>query len=149
MATIDPATAAALDFPLTRVAARYQQLYDVAAIDVARRERELKRYLVLRSKHPSHSLPITKPLDELWHLFLLDTREYSAFCETLGRGFIHHVPGDPSHSDAANVEGYRELLKLYEQVFSESPPADVWPAIGAASARFGNCDSAMGHPSVG
>jgi phosphoribosylamine-glycine ligase len=76
-------------------------------------------------------------------------KAYSAFCETLGRGFIHHVPGDPSHSDAANVEGYRELLKLYEQVFSESPPADVWPAIGAASARFGNCDSAMGHPSVG
>ena len=143
MATIDPATAAALDFPLTRVTARYQQLYAVAPIDVARRERELKRYLVLRSKHPDDALPITKPLDELWHLFLLDTREYSAFCETLGRGFIHHVPGEPRRSGAASAEGYRAMLELYEQVFSELPPPDVWPPIGVRSIKLGDCDSAL------
>jgi hypothetical protein len=145
MATIDPATAAALDFPLTRVALRYQQLYGVAAIDVARRERELKRYLVLRSKHPDDALPITKPLDELWHLFLLDTREYSAFCDTLGRGFIHHVPGDPSRSAATSAERYRELLALYETVFRESPPPDVWPPIGTKGDPLGDCDSAIGN----
>lgn len=37
-------------------------------------------------------------LDEMWHVFILHTREYEAFCmEHFGR-FIHHSPGTPGFS---------------------------------------------------
>jgi hypothetical protein len=150
MANIDHATAAALNFPLTRVAARYQQLYDVPSPDVERHERELKRYLVLRSKLGSAALPTPKVLDRLWHVFLLYTHDYTAFCNTLG-GFIHHVPTESSPAIEEMAERYREMLERYEEMFRELPPSDVWPTLRAgrhgmddrdlALADFGECDS--------
>ena len=37
--------------------------------------------------------------DDLWHEFILDTREYERFCKAAFRGFFHHVPA------AANPPG--------------------------------------------
>ena len=141
MATTDEATSTALAFPLTPITARYQRRYAVPAQDVARHEVELKRYLVLCSKHPSDSLPPTEVLDRLWHEFLLDTRAYKAFCDSLGNGFIHHVPGEPTRSRAVAAERYRTLLALYEEEFHEPPPADVWPRTTSARAKLGDCDA--------
>jgi hypothetical protein len=31
-------------------------------------------------------------VDEVWHHFLLFTREYMTFCRRIGTGFIHHTP---------------------------------------------------------
>jgi hypothetical protein len=141
MAMIDQAVTAALNFPLPRVAARYQQLYGLSSRDVARHERELKRYLVLRSKLGHASLPTPKVLDRLWHVFLLYTRDYTDFCDTLG-GFIHHVPVESSPASEEVTERYRELLEQYEEMFRELPPSDVWPTLDAAG-RFGDRDAAL------
>lgn len=151
MATIDQATAAALEFDLARVSARYQQRHSLASPDVALRERELKRYLVLRSKLPADTLPTPRVVDELWHEFILHTRDYSAFCETLGHGFIHHVPAEPGRArekQAEDATRYAELLAYYEEVFREAPPADVWPPLGAASFALGDCDASGGNKVV-
>jgi hypothetical protein len=143
MTFIDQAVSAALNFPMPRVGARYQQLYGLPSRDVARHERELKRYLVLRSKLGHAALPTPKVLDRLWHVFLLYTRDYTEFCDTLG-GFIHHVPTESSLTTEEMTQRYRELLERYEEMFRELPPHDVWPTLGAAShapAEFGECDS--------
>jgi len=122
---------AALNFPLTHVAARYQQLYDLPHAELLRHERELKRYLVLRSRLPGVTLPTPRVVDQLWQVFLLYTRDYSRFCDTLG-GFIHHVPSDTMptpETRAADLQRYGELLALYEETFRETPPTDVWPPV--------------------
>ena len=31
--------------------------------------------------------------DDLWHEFILYTREYDAFCRRAFGGFLHHTPG--------------------------------------------------------
>jgi hypothetical protein len=139
---MDQVTHAALNFPLTRIAARYQQMYGVSTHDVARHERELKRYLILRARHRSPTLPTPRAVDQLWHVFLLYTRDYMAFCDILGEGFIHHVPTESSPAIGELTERYREMLDQYEELFRESPPSDVWPTLDAA-ARFSDCDAAI------
>ena len=131
MAHIDHAMTTALNFPLTHIAARYQQLYDVSHADLLRHERELKRYLVLRSRLRGATLPTPRVVDQLWQVFLLYTRDYSQFCDTLG-GFIHHVPSDGASTReerAEDLRRYGELLAFYEETFRETPPADVWPPV--------------------
>ena len=131
MTHIDQAMTAALNFPLTHVAARYQQLYDLPHAELLRHERELKRYLVLRSRVRGATLPTPRVLDQLWQVFLLYTRDYARFCDTLG-GFIHHVPSDAAptrEQHAENLRRYRELRAFYEETFRETPPADVWPPL--------------------
>jgi hypothetical protein len=131
MAHIDHAMTTALNFPLTHIAARYQQLYDVSHAELLRHERELKRYLVLRSRVRGATLPTPRVVDQLWQVFLLYTRDYSQFCDTLG-GFIHHVPSDGASTReerAEDLRRYGELLAFYEETFRETPPADVWPPV--------------------
>ena len=135
MTHIDQAMTAALNFPLTHISARYQQTYDLSHAELLRHERELKRYLVLRSRLRGATLPTPRVLDQLWQVFLLYTRDYSRFCDTLG-GFIHHVPSDAAptpQQHAEDVRRYGELLALYEETFHETPPADVWPPVEQAA----------------
>lgn len=136
MTHIDQAMTAALNFPLTHVAARYQQLYDLPHAELLRHERELKRYLVLRSRLRGVTLPTPRVVDQLWQVFLLYTRDYARFCDTLG-GFIHHVPSDATPTPERHAEDrrrYGELLAFYEETFRETPPPDVWPPMEAVSA---------------
>ena len=131
MTHIDQAMTAALNFPLTHVAARYQQLYDLPHAELLHHERELKRYLVLRSRLRGVTLPTPRVVDQLWQVFLLYTRDYARFCDTLG-GFIHHVPSDAAptaEQHADDVRRYGELLDIYEETFRETPPPDVWPPV--------------------
>lgn len=141
MTTTESSRETALSYPLDHIRARYQHLHHVNAAQALRHERELKRYLVLCSEHPETSLPITPMLDEFWHEFLLHTRDYMEFCGKLGSGFIHHVPNTPSDSRAAATRHYVALLTLYEEVFRESPPADVWPRITASDAQLDDCSA--------
>ena len=131
MTRIDQAMTAALNFPLTHIAARYQQMYDLSHTETLRHERELKRYLVLRSRVRGATLPTPRVLDQLWQVFLLYTRDYARFCDALG-GFIHHLPNDEDSTPEQHAEDlrqYGELLAFYEEIFHETPPADVWPPV--------------------
>ncbi len=39
-----------------------------------------------------HALPCSAEVDEVWHAFILETREYKKFCESILPGsFLHHV----------------------------------------------------------
>lgn len=149
MTHIDQATNAALNFPLTHIAARYQQMYDVPHHEVLRHERELKRYLVLRSRSSADAFPTPRVVDQLWHVFLLYTRDYMAFCDILGGGFIHHVPTETSPAIEQVTERYRQMLEEYEELFRESPPSDLWPALGAASTGLADCDASGGNKVAG
>jgi len=69
-------------------------------------------------------------LDEMWHTFLLFTREYGDYCEANLGGFVHHAPttsedrqrvaseiaGDPAGFTARKEA---RLRALYEYVYDE------------------------------
>jgi hypothetical protein len=146
MTHIDQATSAALNFPLNHIAARYQRTYGLPHAESLRHERELKRYLVLRSRTRGAALPTPMVIDQLWQVFLLYTRDYSEFCDTLG-GFIHHVPSDavPSAEEQAeDLQRYGELLAFYEEMFRETPPSDVWPSVEEVSSALADDDASRG-----
>jgi hypothetical protein len=126
---------------LDHVRERYQTSHHVTATDALLHERELKRYLLLCAEHPDLSLPVSRVVDELWHEFVLHTRDYLAFCNGVKSGFIHHVPTAPSDSRADAASRYAALLDMYEQEFHEPPPLDVWPRSVANEITRADCSS--------
>lgn len=51
-------------------------------------------FLRLCADHPTHGFAPSRQVDIGWHTFLLYTRAYSAFCQSLAGHFIHHEPND-------------------------------------------------------
>src|SRR5262245_44590683 len=47
--------------------------------------------------------------DDLWHEFILYTREYQAFCRKAFGGFLHHTPAVVLSADRKNNEGLRRV----------------------------------------
>lgn len=69
------------------------------------RVEECLRYLFLLSNYSSKDsktkvkigasfIPVNQQIDDIWHEFILQTKEYKKLCETLpGKFFIHHESG--------------------------------------------------------
>jgi len=80
---------------------------------------ETKKWLWLAAKASDEdniSLGIEKPLlviDEMWHNFILHTKQYHQYCMKKFRKFIHHEPTPES-----------EKLKFQEQV-ANNPTAEI------------------------
>lgn len=85
-----------------------------AAVDVAR---ELKRYFLIRRVLNRPVTLESKLIDDAWHKFILDTRNYCEFCQRVFGEYLHHV-SDHFSPDPQFPDIYREL-------FGESPP-EIW-----------------------
>ncbi len=53
---------------------------------------KLKEYLGRAVVAVEPLSPPSRDVDDLWHTFLLFTRDYAAFCQSSFGKFIHHVP---------------------------------------------------------
>jgi hypothetical protein len=66
----------------------------------------------------------SRVVDDLWHRFILDTREYERFCKVAFGGFFHHVPAAPNppgkEMDAALRATWRYAC-LAEGIYPRSP----------------------------
>ena len=94
---------------------------------VQRVERELKRFLVLRTILPNRDHGVSWPVDELWHMFLTYTRDYAMFCSSIGAGFIHHDPAPSSGVDLiSSMAKYCNTMLDYKKIFGESAPDEIW-----------------------
>ena len=63
-----------------------------------------------------------KEIDDMWHTFLLFTRDYHFFCKKYLGDFFHHVPNtDKSHStkEAFAIEFARYLSYVYDNLGEE------------------------------
>jgi hypothetical protein len=69
-------------------------------------------------------------LDEMWHTFVLFTREYTGYCETYLGGYVHHEPTTSEQKAAMKRERERDpagfrarhaarLRALYEYVYDQ------------------------------
>ena len=59
------------------------------------RTEEFLKFIYLRSLWVGDNegfVPVKKAIDEIWHAFIVQTREYDKFCQALpGKTFLHHT----------------------------------------------------------
>ncbi|MFJ1590942.1 glycine-rich domain-containing protein [Kitasatospora albolonga] len=71
-------------------------------------------------------------VDLFWHTFVLHTKHYAEFCDTLGNGFIHHVPDrDNGHDPAEGRDAMRRTAEMIRSAGFDLDP-EFWPIDGAA-----------------
>ncbi len=109
---------------------------------------EVKKYMILVQIEPEKPWQMySLRIDEVWHQFVLFTREYVDFCSKYFDAYIHHVPSnapvyepdDETGNDAVpgaqekmqqgksepTIPTFEEFQVRYEEVFG-SPPPDLW-----------------------
>jgi hypothetical protein len=71
-----------------------------------------------------HSLRI----DEVWHQFILFTREYGAFCQRYFCSYVHHSPSNapqPKEQKKVETASWAMFRDRYLQLFGRAP-SDLW-----------------------
>jgi len=92
---------------------------------------EYKRFLLLKSKFPKLELSPAPLVDQVWHMHILDTRQYMKDCERIFGSYMHHSPSfDPDEDEKQEMgDRYSKTLELYEDIFGEPAPMNIWPRI--------------------
>jgi len=157
--TLEQRVEAAEMFDMSRILARYCKDYDVPMSLALEQEIELKRYLILCAQDPAASYGMRGCVDDLWHTFLLFTKDYMDFCYELKSHFIHHVPNDPGEAPSPGPSTYAQFLDRYKDAYKSDPPIHIWPkpaggisTLGCSHGGCGPCSKGCGnncHPSCG
>jgi hypothetical protein len=105
------------------VLADYTLSAGLTAEEVARRARELVKYLFLCANTQSPLVP-SPAVDDIWHDFILHTRAYAEYCADSFGIFIHHLPSrthNPSLRDR-----YLQTIAALETHFGTLDEY-IWP----------------------
>jgi hypothetical protein len=80
---------------------------------------EFRRWIALKLLGFADLRMVSQEMDEVWHTFILFTKDYQQFCETAVGRFIHHYPKGPEpERRAVFVSQFRDA---YSSVFGEVP----------------------------
>lgn len=108
---------------------RCQKDFGYSDQDMIILEKELKRFLILAIEGDGRIGMYSKHVDNLWHTFILFTKEYEQFCNSFAGKFIHHAPltdEDKKFRDPVQVhQEFESFIKLYEKTFHENAH-DIW-----------------------
>lgn len=96
---------------------------------------EFRKYLRLVALGHQGLGMISAEVDEVWHTFILFTRDYADFCQGVFGFYLHHQPGVPS--EPLGKEPRRRFLKAYRAEFGELP--EIWGA--DANTCFSTCST--------
>jgi hypothetical protein len=128
-----------LDYQNKLVISRYRRVYPNTTMSPEAIFTELMKYFWLCHKHAAEkaifpnddalkfecSMHVEmEEIDNMWHTFLLFTRDYLAFCNTFFNGeFIHHDPLPKSveiSKEAYETELHRYLTYIYDSLGEET-----------------------------
>ncbi|MGE0010476.1 MAG: hypothetical protein AB7F19_00755 [Candidatus Babeliales bacterium] len=107
---------------------RCQKDFGYSDEDIVILERELKRYLILcaLNKNKENIGMYSRDVDNLWHSFILFTKEYAQFGTTYAGHFMHHNPEiDTPSPSKEKTQAFYAFLKNYENTFAEEAH-DIW-----------------------
>lgn len=89
--------------------------------------REYRRFLYLAATAGFEVTP-SQYVDEAWHLHLASPHYRDVLCNRILGRPLEHRPGDGTPEDDARcARQYEETLALYERVFKEPAPSEIWP----------------------
>ncbi|CAG9465194.1 unnamed protein product [Pedinophyceae sp. YPF-701] len=82
------------------------------------------------AEHPEmYSMPAV--LDEAWHAFILNTRDYIAYCYAHFGRVIHHSTATSRDTEEEKEERRANLRGAYAGTHGRAPPEDVWGGAGS------------------
>lgn len=91
-----------------------------------------KRYIGLAMLGHKHVSVPNKAVDEVWHTFLLYTKEYADFCKQLCGYFIHHCPENSVYATSSETSDSL-TSELYFRYFGRS--------VSHYNQQVGDCNS--------
>ncbi|MGI5288358.1 glycine-rich domain-containing protein [Nonomuraea polychroma] len=98
-------------------------------------------FLYTCALNPDAALSPSPQVDIAWHAFILHTRPYAEFCETVAGRFLHHVPDDGDDGDSAEA-AQRIGLTLDAMRAADLPvDAELWLTNGKCSQCYAGCAS--------
>lgn len=117
-------------YQMPNITKRCQTDFGYSDADMVLLEKELKRFLSMCIILDSDYLGIySKDVDNLWHTFILFTKEYAEFGQNYAGRFVHHAPEINDHKTpdeiAKSREGFRDFIKKYKQLFGEDAH-NIW-----------------------
>lgn len=90
---------------------------------------EVVKYLILNRLHPDKQWEmVSRWVDEVWHQFVLFTREYCEFSQRYFGRYLHHAPGNSPSTPpraAGETPSFDDFARRYEAVFG-APPPPLW-----------------------
>lgn len=92
--------------------------------------REYRRFIYLSAISKEELTP-SDPVNQAWHLHLSYTHSYwKDMCGTILGFEIHHFPMEGGVEEQERFrQQYQTTLDLYQEVFDEPPPSDIWPRV--------------------
>ena len=94
-----------------RLLQRYSMDYGVSAEEANRRFKAFKEFMIVCAVKPGYKVT-SDPIDQMWHTFLLFTKDYKNFCEENLGMFINHEP-----FERATPEAYLETRAFAQEFF--------------------------------
>jgi hypothetical protein len=117
-------------------------------VDAERFERDLAErimdqalaFLVACAVNAGAPLAPSELVDIGWHTFLLDTREYAAFCVRVAGRFIHHVPNDDERTGESPSDVLARTVAAIRTLDFRLDDA-LWPrtALGSCTGCHNGC----------
>jgi hypothetical protein len=84
---------------------------ELTAEGLALVEAAARQWFRIVAGHPKTELSMPSRLvDDLWHEFMLHTRDYAAFCETAFGRFLHHQPETAMSPERATANRSKQLV---------------------------------------
>lgn len=89
---------------------------------------EYKRFLLM-TQYAGHPVTPSEEVDQAWHLHMVYTRSYwEKLCVGVLGKPLHHEPTVGGVDEGAKFRRqYERTLQIYERLFGEPAPPDVWP----------------------
>ena len=81
----------------------------------------------------------SKAVDNIWHQFILFTRQYCKFCGDFLGFYLHHVP--KTSYTPLNKENEKEFTKLYKETYTQVNK--LWNIKPNCSSRNSGCSSSV------
>jgi hypothetical protein len=111
------------EYDLWFVIERVERKGEIAPHLIGEAVKEFKKYMALIALGHTEIGMASQEVDEIWHNFILFTREYGEFCEKVCGRIIHHRPNTsrrPQLPDGS-IAGF---LSAYMKFFGDPPP--IW-----------------------
>jgi hypothetical protein len=99
------------------VVKKYAQEYEVSIPVATERFEELKKFLFICATKEGNFSP-SFVIDDIWHTFILFTKDYANFCNDYLGKFIHHAP-DTEFSVESKSRNKNSYLNLYNNWVQE------------------------------
>ncbi|MGN9843470.1 glycine-rich domain-containing protein [Nonomuraea sp. H19] len=96
-------------------------------------------FLYACALNPDRALSPSQQVDIGWHTFILHTRAYVTFCQSIAGWFIHHAPDEPGSLDpAARLERIGATIAAMRAA-GLPVDMDLWQAKAECSQCYAGC----------